>query len=214
MKYDIVMLSCEGMETEDMNQQILFDYAASGGRVFAGHLHYAWFYNGPFSTKNLATWLPNPNFLGDINTSVVVTTWDGMPFPRGQALHDWLLNVGALKNNLLPVTGGRHNADVTVINTPSQSWIVGQGAPTQPQDFSFDTPLGVPGDQQCGRVVYTDMHVGAASADYHGTNMGTAPDDCVYLDLSPQEKALEFNLFDLSSCVTPNNTPQMPPATK
>ena len=79
------------------------------------------------------------------------------------------------------------------------------------EDFSFDTPLGVSPDKQCGRVVYSDMHVGAASFDYAGTNMGIAPDGCVDDDLSPQEKALEFILFDLSSCVTPNNMPQMPP---
>jgi hypothetical protein len=214
MQYDIVMLSCEGHETDNMNQQALFDFAAAGGRVFASHLHYAWFYTGPFSTQNLATWLPEPNYLGDINATAVSTTWDGMPFPRGQAFHDWLLNVNALTNNLLPITAARHNADVTVLNAPSQPWIVGQGTATEPQDFSFDTPLGAAADKQCGRVVYTDMHVGAASADYGGTNKGIAPDGCVDSDLTPQEKALEFNLFDLSTCVTPNNTPQMPPATK
>jgi hypothetical protein len=214
MKYDIVMLSCEGVETLNMNQQVMYDYAAAGGRVFASHLHYAWFYTGPFSTQNLATWLPNPNYLGDINANIVVTTWDGNPFPRGQSLHDWLLNVNALTNNLLPIIAARHNADVTVINTPSQPWLVGEGTPTVPQDFSFDTPLGVAADKQCGRVVYTDMHVGASSDDYNGTNQGVTPDGCIDLDLSAQEKALEFNLFDLSSCVTPNNTPQMPPMTK
>ena len=47
-KYDIVMLSCEGQETTSMNQQVLFDYAANGGRVFASHFHYAWFNTGPW----------------------------------------------------------------------------------------------------------------------------------------------------------------------
>lgn len=214
MKYDMVMLSCEGHETDNMNQAVLFDYTAAGGRVFASHLHYAWFYTGPFATKNLATWLTSPNFLGDIHADIVISRWDGTPFPRGQALHDWLLNVKALQNDQLPILAGRHNADVTVLNTPSQPWITVGGSPTQAQDFSFDTPLAVPAEQQCGRVVFTDMHVGAATADYGGTNQGTAPDDCVVADLSPQEKALEFNLFDLSSCVTPNNTPQQPPGEK
>src|SRR5262249_54872048 len=96
MKYDMVLLSCEGHETDNMNQQAMFDFTAAGGRVFASHLHYAWFYTGPFSTKNLATWLPGANYLGDINATIVNTTWGGKPFVRGQAMHDWLLNVKAL----------------------------------------------------------------------------------------------------------------------
>jgi hypothetical protein len=214
MKYDMVLLPCEGYETSNMNQQAMFDFAAAGGRVFASHLHYAWFYTGPFSTKNLATWLPGPGFIGDINASIVNTTWDGKPFVRGQAMHDWLLNVKALTNDTLQIVAARHNADVTVINSPSQPWLVLQGSPTTPQDFTFDTPFGVDAGMQCGRVVYSNMHVGAAVADYNGTNQGTTPDGCVVADLSPQEKALEFILFDLSSCVTPNNAPQNPPGTK
>jgi hypothetical protein len=214
MKYDMVLLSCEGVEPPDMNQQALFDYAAAGGRVFANHMHYAWFYTGPFSTKNVATWAPGGNFIGDVSASAVVTAWDGTSFPRGQALHDWLANVQALNSNLLAIKAARHNADVSVINTSSQPWLVVDSTPTQPQIFSFDTPLGVPADKQCGRVVYTDMHVGASSADYNGTNKGTLPDGCVNLDLSPQEKALEFTIFDLSSCVTPDNTIQVPPGQK
>jgi hypothetical protein len=209
-QYDIVMLSCEGQETTSMNQKVLYDYAAAGGRVFASHFHYAWFNTGPFASANLATWHPKSNDIGDINASVVTTTWAGAPFARGQALHDWLNNVGALTNNLLPISAARHNADVTMANTPSQPWIVVEGSPTQPQDFSFDTPLNTTPDKQCGRVVYSDMHVGAASGDYGGSS-STTPDGCANMDLSPQEKALEFILFDLSSCVTPNNMPQMPP---
>ncbi len=214
MAYDLVALSCEGHETTNMNQPVMFDYAAAGGRVFGNHLHYAWFYTGPFGSQNLATWLPDPNYQGNINAGIVVTLWDGTSFPRGQALHDWLLNVKALDGDYLPIIAARHNADVSVLNTPSQPWIITPGTPTDPQDFSFDTPLGASPDAQCGRVVYTDMHVGEATADYGGTNQGITPDGCLDAVLSPQEKALEFNLFDLSSCVTPNNAPPMPPNTK
>ncbi len=170
MKYDVVMLSCEGHETVNMNQQVMFDYAAGGGRVFANHLHYALSYTGPFGSQNLATWLPDPTTLGDINAEVVVTRWDGTAFPRGQALHDWLLNVKALNGNLLPIIAARQDADVTVLNTASQPWIATQGVATEPHDFTFDAPFGASADKQCGRVVYTDMHVGAATADYGGTN--------------------------------------------
>jgi hypothetical protein len=211
MKNDMTLLSCEGEETLNMNQQVMFDYAAAGGRIFAEHMQYAYFYTGPFSTRNTATWIPTGNAIGDINASVVITKWNGMAFERGQAFHDWLQNVDALTNDLLPIAEARHNADVTVINTPSQPWLAVDGTPTQPQTFTFDTPFGVPATQQCGRVLYTEMHVGGTTHDYPNYPIAVCPDDCLNVDLSPQEKALEFNLFDLASCVTPDNSVQVPP---
>jgi hypothetical protein len=212
-QYDIVLLSCEGNETTGMNQQALFDYAALGGRIFASHFHYAWFNTGPFGSHNLATWATGSNDLGNINASVVTTLWDSTPFIRGQALHDWLANpkVNALTNDLLPINSARHNADVSVANTVSQPWLVVSNATQQAQDFTFDTPFDVDAGSQCGRVAYSDMHVGAASGDYAGGKV--TPSGCATGNLSPQEKALEFIFFDLSSCVTPNNMPQDPPGT-
>jgi hypothetical protein len=212
MKYDIVLLSCEGQETENMNQQVLFDYTTAGGRVFASHYHYAWFNTGPFGAANLATWKTGSQDINDINATVVTTTWTNQPFQRGQSMHDWLQNVGALTNNELPIQAARHNADVSVTNTPSQPWILADNQSPSPgaaQDFTFDTPIGVPAAMQCGRVAYSDMHVGAASNDY--SNSSITPTGCTQEDLSPQEKALEFIFFDLSSCVTPNNAQQQPP---
>jgi len=204
-----VILSCEGSETSNMNQQVLFDYAKAGGRVFASHFHYAWFNSGPFGATNLAQWTPGTNDIGSINASVVTTSWSGMPFARGQAMHDWLQNVNALQGGLLPIQQAKHNADLTSANTPSQPWIIAStGSPLPAQDFTFDTPLGAPPAMQCGRVAYSDMHVGAASNDDPSQ---PTPAECSAQDLSPQEKALEFIFFDLSSCVTPNNMPMQPP---
>ncbi len=210
MKYDIVLLSCEGSETSSMNQQALFDYAAAGGRVFASHFHYAWFNSGPFGGKNLASWSPGTNDMGDIGGQIVTT------FPKGMALQQWLGNVGALDSSgELHITQAKHNADVGTANVASQAWITSdpkanpKGAT---QYFTFNTPIDAKPADQCGRVVFSDLHVGAASGDYGGLDT-TVPTGCGTGDLSPQEKALEFMLFDLSSCVTPDNAPPPPPPT-
>ncbi len=103
---------------------------------------------------------------------------------------------------------------MTAANAGSQPWIVvdkSSPASSPTLDFSFDTPLGAPPRDQCGRVVFSDMHVGPAAGDYGSGSSKITPAGCATKDLSPQEKALEFVLFDLSSCVTPGNaTPQAP----
>jgi len=77
--------------------------------------------------------------------------------------------------------------------------------------FSFDTPAnampaadgGAP--NYCGRAVFSAMHVSGNSPD-PSDNGGTTP-SCTARPLSPQETALEFMLFDLSSCVIPDTQP-------
>jgi hypothetical protein len=223
MKYDMVLLSCEGEEAVGQNQQALHDYASAGGRVFASHFHYSWFNTGPYGSENLATWAPpGSNPIGGTNSTIkatVVTTLpNGQPFVKGLALQQWLTNVGALTNGELPIQAAKHNADVSATNTPSQAWIVAdQQVPANDigatEYLSFNTPTNAPLDDAgvpayCGRVVFSDLHVGAASGD---TPTMPVPDECKVVSLSPQEKALEFMLFDLSSCVTPDNKPPPPP---
>jgi hypothetical protein len=226
MGYDIVLLSCEGEETLGMNQQVLHDYASAGGRVFASHFHYSWFNTPPYANENLATWTPGANSIrpnggggggrnAAINGQIVTMLPNGQPFPKGQALNQWLGTVGALTNGLLPIDQARHNADVAAANRPSQSWIVADqnnDAPGATEYFSFDTPTDAgmtpDGPGYCGRVVFSDLHVGGASMDDASQPV---PTECVDRDLSPQEKALEFMLFDLSSCLTPNDKTPPPP---
>jgi hypothetical protein len=139
----------------------------------------------------------------------------------------------------LHITGAKHNADLNgLANTPSQGWIAADtnaqteiidyppgtdgGAPKSvagaTEYLSFNTPVDAGLDDAgepayCGRVVYSDLHVGAASGDYGGLGSGgIVPSGCANNPLSPQEKALEFMLFDLSSCVTPDTgSGQQPP---
>jgi hypothetical protein len=223
MPFDLVLLTCEGHPTTSDGtnpltakmQQALYDYTQNGGRAFASHYHYAWFNTGPFAAQNLAQWATGGQ---DYNAPVIyanieTTLPGGGAFPRGEAMKEWLGNVGALTGGELPIEVARHNAVVTAANTASIPWIVADqdaSPPDETEYFSFDTPFGASPDQQCGRVVYSDLHVGAASKDYNwnGTSVPSGarvPSGCANADLSPQEKALEFMLFDLSACITPPN---------
>jgi hypothetical protein len=111
-----------------------------------------------------------------------------------------------------PIAQARHNSDLSVADTRSTPWIVPvpSKVPGETQYFSFDTPLQAPPDQKCGRVVFSDLHVTGAGNDYRGGSPIT-PGGCEIVDLSPQEKALEFMLFDLSACLTPLSLPPLPP---
>ncbi len=226
--FDLVLLSCEGNETsflDDHGRGVLNDYANNGGRVFASHYHYSWFTpTGPFSTITppLATWqTSNAGIVGDgtssYNADIVTTLPSGGPFPEGASFKKWLQNTGALTGGQLPIYYSRDNATVTATNTHSQPWVTfGASTPTPnaTEYFSFDTPIGVSSVEQCGRIVYSDLHVSGGvgstpqpgtKGDYPGltTSGGIVPDGCDMHPLTPQEKALEFMIFDLSACLTP-----------
>ncbi|HEX3344749.1 MAG TPA: hypothetical protein VHS09_09265, partial [Polyangiaceae bacterium] len=104
----------------------------------------------------------------------------------------------------LQIVQPRYNAVVGPSDKPSQGWI-NDTQTTNTMYFSFDTPVGAavnPSTGQpnyCGRAVFSDLHVGGASTDTQNP-----PTGCAAGQLSPQEKALEFMLFDLSSCVIPD----------
>jgi hypothetical protein len=228
MPYDITLLSCEGGETYNANPPVLESYLNAGGRVFASHFHYAWF-AGPIDTQQgytapadwgnaLAAWMGGAN--GNTANGTIVQTLNGSnaPFPKGVAFFKWLGLVNALgqlgaPTGELHVDPVRYNSVVGPTNKPSQPWVQDDQSPNTLY-FSFDTPVNAPAGpdggppQYCGRAVFSDLHVGgetmpADSPPPPPVNAG----GCTMADLSPQEKALEFMLFDLSSCVIPDYTP-------
>jgi hypothetical protein len=199
----------------------------AGGRAFASHYHYSWF-SGPLNTvqayvapadwgTNLATWTANGGQGNGPIAGVIDTTLNGstLPFAKGVALQQWLGLVGALGTNGVAATDlaiyqPRDNAQIAATNTPSQPWIT---ATPWTLYFSFDTPVNAAAAAEggepayCGRAVFSDLHVAG-----NPTTMDTSPPagGCDATDLSPQEKALEFMLFDLSSCVIPDTMAPSP----
>jgi hypothetical protein len=228
--HDLVLLSCEGHETTNATpslplsattQSFLLDYANAGGRVFASHFHYAWFNTGPFAVGGQApaVWITGAQQINDATSfpaQVTISLPDGGVFAQGAALHQWLGLVGALTNDQLPIWFVRHNVSA-LFQPPSVDWIhlassVTQ-APSATQYFSFDMPVGASPQAACGRIAYSDLHVGGGPgvaiqgvpADYPnpGASTNVVPTGCAIHPLTPQEAALEFMILDLSSCLVP-----------
>ena len=200
--YDIVILDCEGAQNDKAraSQQNIIDYTSVGGRVFASHYSYVWLYNDP-PFSGTASWVPNSARPQDPLTGIIDTT-----FPKGQAFDAWLGVVHALSApGQIAIHVPRHDA-VSVV-TPAQRWIY-SAAPASLQHYTFNTPVGVPDDKQCGRVVFSDFHVTGANGNSGGKPF---PSECDNGPLSPQEKVLEFMLFDLASCIQKDTTPPAPP---
>ena len=200
-KYDIVLLSCECDEYNNTKpaaaKKAMRDYLNAGGRVFATHYHYTWFKNGESDLAGLANWTGGS---GSPPYTIDET------FPKGQALADWLLNIGATPTKGKIDLSGTAN-DVGTVKTGAQRWIsVGSGATESVKYFTFNAPVGAKPEEQCGRGVMSDLHVSAGGGDDENL-----PSSCNSTTLTPQERALEFMFFDLSSCVQDDKVPPTPP---
>jgi hypothetical protein len=206
--YDMVMLSCECSEYNDNKggepgkpgtggaRASMIDYTAMGGRVFATHFHYTWFKNSPDQNwQHVANWNGSGGSgLYDVDTS----------FPKGQAFADWLVSVNASSTpgtiQLTDVTG-----EVGKVNPPAQSWI--KKTDSQVRYFSFNAPIDADEENQCGRAVYSDLHLMGITSGGQ-----SFPTGCPAAGgLSAQQKALEFMFFDLSGCVQSDSEPPQQP---
>src|SRR5262249_12263514 len=136
-------------------------------------------------------------------------------FPKGMALAEWLVNVnGSTTLGQVVINAAQHTADSANASL-AQRWIYAENVkdennatvPSTVQYFTFNTPPGVAPENQCGRFVFTDIHV--SSGDKVNTDF---PNGCTTKVLSAQEKVLEFMLFDITSCIRPDDKPPTLPA--
>ena len=228
-KYDIVLLSCEGEEKENGAdaRTAMYDYAKAGGRIFASHYHYTWFSrHADAAVKGVAEWAPpsgpqniqerTPPAIPSNPSTTAVNADISTAFPKAMAMKQWLASQQALSGDKLPIYDARHNIDK--VNATALSWItVPNPNVTAPnnvpvQYMTFNTPVGADEAAVCGRVVVSDIHVAAGQQGGVSDDPAAAfPDGCKTADLSAQQKALEFMLFDLSSCVQKDDAPITPP---
>ncbi|WP_394840048.1 carboxypeptidase-like regulatory domain-containing protein [Pendulispora rubella] len=225
--YDMVILSCEGTinaESKPLSaRNALYEYETIGGRVFASHWHRYWFSDGPDSVRSIAGndgWMDN--IQGEQEQTAIVKVADNLP--KVVAFADWLQNVGATqKRGELKITAARDNLN-SVNHNVATEWatipqyqqkkndgtIVNATPAAAVQFVSYNAPVGAADDKICGRAVFTDLHVSSGARKDHAGEGKSFPDGCENADLSPQEKALEFMLFDLASCVSNDRVPPPP----
>jgi len=230
--YDIVFLACEGA-TDDPDDSdsaadagglnfggggsnvtragktALHDWLDEGGKVFATHFHYTWFKNGPPDFQSVATWLGSSIGSGTCTNCSIDTS-----LQSGKDFQAWLTSVGAITGSGITLNGVADS--VSTVNTATTTrWIYGNsgtGGAMDTKYLSFETPIGgIPvdggeanGKKYCGKAVFTDLHAGGAPS-------GDIPGKCKAADLTPQEKALEFLIFNLASCVADESKPMVIP---
>jgi hypothetical protein len=177
-------------------------YADNGGRIFDEHLHSYWIRKGLPPWPGTAAWLQSI----DSGAVTTLTATINTSFAKGAALADWLQSLQATTTRgQINLTATEHSVDAVMAGT--QSWISTSDSHTQ--YLTFNTPIEAPVADQCGRVVFTDLHVGSGGGVSHFDT--PFPTGCsTTLTMSPQERALEFMLFDLSSCVQPESVPPVP----
>ena len=211
-KYDILLFGCECSEhPEEKGPQALqavYDYANLGGRIFMSHYHNYWVYTAPQPWPAIANFdLPDN---GDVPDSATDTI--NQSFPKGISMYKWLDGpevMGLDANKKLDVTDPRDTVK-SINNYPGTTMpraddfvdlggcSGGCSLSQSVQDFQFTVPNDKPDADRCGKVVFSDMHVSATSSP--GSDF---PSGCDTNPLTPQEKALAFIFFDISSCVGP-----------
>ena len=214
----------------------MVNYLSHGGRAFAEHYHWAWIKSFPTGTKptdvpipsplgvDVAAWIPYSSDNVLPTTPALVET----SFPKGKDFAQWLVTVGASSTlgtmTFDPTDTTTKPSAKDELATPpsSRRWIYQPEDATKPSGLAANTHylsfnvsstgqvidrLDTTSTNMCGRFVYTGLHVAAAATGAHAPDSkSTFPTQCQAGDLSPYEKAIEFMLFDLSSCLTPDQS--------
>jgi hypothetical protein len=222
LKYDIIFNACE-CNPNDRGAGAygaMDTYLKGGGRLFTTHYYGNWFVptTGTADLQSVASWASIQPGGWQANGADSEDDAIDTSFPKGAAYAQWLQNNGIstslgnitlsdLRDDILSPKPAGCAASGSCLST---RWIYNPGD-QHPRYLSFNTPVGQPVAQQCGRAVYSDVHLSGVSDD------STFPAECSdpSIDNPPghaiNEKALEFLFFDLSSCVQNDTQPPPPP---
>jgi hypothetical protein len=205
--YDTILLGCEGdpfaATKPAAAAQAMQAWLLEGGRLFAFHSQASWL-AGATAFAGIAPWKPFSAATASGFFRVATSS------PSGVALREWLDGVDAAAEASIDLAAVSDTVGPIVsVTGPASPWIDDPGdsgdpsaPPGDPKLLSVLTPIGgadagdaaVAGTRvYCGKAVFSDVHVGAAPS-------GDVPDSCPTGPLTPEEKALEFQLFDPPTC--------------
>jgi hypothetical protein len=178
----------------------LQQYADQYGRVFMSHFHHTWMeYNPDSSWSGLLSWTVSPSPCGgsgqpachagtlpDRNCNATdhsdCSTID-QTFGKGRSLASWLATPAVCGGVCTAATGSpalgfmrettvRNSATALADSAHGERWVyLDQGSPVQ--YAASNTPITAMPRDQCGRIVFSDLHVSAGSTSRAGT--GTCP---------------------------------------
>ena len=191
-QYDVIMFPCQGPLSPKSPSEVanFTSFANAGGRIYSSHYSYSYLEGNP-TLPPVADWQPlqppPPDGLATVDTS----------FPQGETLAEWLQLTGATTTQgQMAISTLRH--DLNGVIPPTQSWLrLNDPADANPvMQFVFDAPVGA--QNQCGRVLFNEYHV--ENPPDQVVLPGTVfPNECTATPMSPQEKLLEFMLFELTN---------------
>ena len=202
-------------------------YTSIGGSFFVDHLPgQTLIMNGPAPFSGVTTWNPALyQFTGTPAQALVYST----PGPA-KTFYDWLNNVGAMVDYGPPyvkASNPRQHA-LNPVAAQTTQWMRGEssnnwgGDPTGDYSASFSYEMGnVAGtptiNANCGvpsgngRVFFNGMHVSQARAPYPSIG-GAFPTDCnTGFALTPEEKAIEYQIIQLTACQLGGSPPPVVP---
>ena len=218
-KYDVVLMACEGDSGQSESRTAaqyaaVRGYADLGGRIFGSHYHNNWIrsedgepnagYPQVVKFASGAHGLDNPvPYPLQIDTT----------FPKGVAFRDWLVAVGATPTpGTILIKDGEHTVDAVIPPSRSSGFTARTPAGARPSRWSSTSRSRRRSAAPTSAAAWcsatsTSRRAAAPTPPSFPTRCGA-----ISTDLTPQQKALEFMLFDLSSCAQiETGTPQPPP---
>ena len=227
LQYDIVFNACECFPYDRgaAAYPAMDTYLKGGGRLFTTHYYGNWFIptTGTADLQSVAEWGSvakagqESGWQQNMSTMAENDTVD-QSFPKGVAYAAWLQDIGVsmtlgsislvdTRDDILAPAPAGCSATQSCLST---RWLYNSGN-EHPRYLSFNAPVSVPVAQQCGRAVYSDVHLSGVSNDAAFPNECNNPMIDQPMGHATNEKALEFLFFDLSSCVQNDTAPPPPP---